>query len=168
MTDSIAIQALEDAVGRVNSMILLYDNLYNSDNSTDVPLNDYLPNLVDQIIVNFPNRSRVNTRLDIGAITLDSRKMHPVGLIVNELLTNIMKYAFKGREKGSIVIHAAMSGDRVRITVQDDGNGIPEGVDFGNSPGFGLMLVSSLTDQLKGSIRIERGNGTKIILDFEI
>lgn len=167
MTDSIAIRALEDAVSRVKSMMVLYDNLYNSDNSTDVPLNEYLPNLVDQIMENFPNSSMISTRLDIGAITLDSRKMHPVGLIVNEILTNIMKYAFKGRERGSIMIHAALSGDRVLIAVQDDGNGIPEGIDFRNSPGFGLMLVSNLTDQLKGNIRIERGNGTRIILDFE-
>lgn len=65
------------------------------------------------------------------------------------------------------MIHAALSGDRVLIAVQDDGNGIPEGIDFRNSPGFGLMLVSNLTDQLKGNIRIERGNGTRIILDFE-
>jgi two-component sensor histidine kinase len=78
-----------------------------------------------------------------------------------------VKYAFKGRSEGHIRIEAFERDGIVTLIIQDDGNGIPEGIDFDNSKGFGLMLVGLLTRQLNGIIRIERSLGTRIHLEFE-
>jgi len=78
-----------------------------------------------------------------------------------------MKYAFTGRDEGLISVSATLTGNHVYLLIQDNGNGIPESIDFENSPGFGLKIVGMLTKQIGGTIRIERQNGTKIILEFE-
>jgi two-component sensor histidine kinase len=79
-----------------------------------------------------------------------------------------MKYAFKERDSGLISVSATKVDGHVTISVQDDGSGIPESVSFENSTGFGLQLVYALTQQLNGMIRIERGNGTKVVLEFDV
>ncbi|PKL15147.1 MAG: hypothetical protein CVV49_21865 [Spirochaetae bacterium HGW-Spirochaetae-5] len=92
----------------------------------------------------------------------------PMGIIVNELLTNIMKYAFIGRESGIITVSAIKNENRVVISLGDNGRGIPESINFESSTGFGLNLVGMLTSQIGGSIRIERGGGTKFVLEFMV
>jgi two-component sensor histidine kinase len=88
-------------------------------------------------------------------------------MIINELLTNAMKYAFVGKPFGQIGVAAAMKGEMVSISIEDDGVGMPEAIDFAHSTGFGLGLVEMLTRQIGGNLRIERGNGTKIVLEFK-
>jgi len=90
-----------------------------------------------------------------------------LGILLNELLTNVMKYAFTGREAGILSVGASRSDGSVTITIQDDGIGMPETVNFDSSPGFGLTLVGILAKQLKGTIRVDRNNGTKLTLVFE-
>jgi PAS domain S-box-containing protein len=163
-----AISALEDAIARVRSMGLLYDKLYRSENFIELSIKDYLPSLIDEIISNFPNSKIVKVEKSIQDFVLDAKSIQTLGIIINELLTNIMKYAFKGREAGLITLIATNLQDHVSIVVQDNGNGIPESITFENTIGFGLLLISALTKQLKGTIRMERGNGTRFILEFEI
>jgi two-component sensor histidine kinase len=78
-----------------------------------------------------------------------------------------MKYAFKGRDNGLITVSATNADGHITISVQDDGIGTPESVSFENSTGFGLQLIYGLTQQLNGTIHIERGNGTKVVLEFD-
>ena len=87
--------------------------------------------------------------------------------MVNELLTNAMKYAFVGRSGGVISISATKTGRTVSVTVADDGVGIPDGVDLEHPTGFGLMMVGVLAKQMNGTVGIERGNGTTFIVQFE-
>jgi two-component sensor histidine kinase len=78
-----------------------------------------------------------------------------------------MKYAFTGRKNGIISVSARLDGALVRMAIADNGNGMPLSVDFENSTGFGLVLVAGLVKQICGTIRIERVEGTRIILEFE-
>jgi len=80
----------------------------------------------------------------------------------------VSKYAFTDSDNGLIVVSATKNSEQVTIFVQDDGIGIPESVSFDNSTGFGLQLVYALAQQLEGKIRIERGNGAKVELEFEV
>lgn len=159
-------RALEDANIRLGSMVVLYDKLYKSTNFGELSIKEYLDQLVDEIIVNFPNHGTVAVEKRIADLAVDAKKLQTLGIIVNELLTNIMKHAFAGRERGSISISADSIDGRITLVVSDDGKGIPKSVDFENSAGFGLTLVGLLTKQLQGTIRIERGRGTKIVLAF--
>lgn len=158
--------ALEDAANRVQSMSFLYDELYRSENFRIIAVRDYLSSLGCEIISNFPNSNSIKLETDIQDFVLDARKLQPLGIIVNELLTNAMKYAFKGKAGGRLSLSASKDGEQVKVVVEDDGIGMPEHVSFEDSTGFGLQLVNALAQQLKGDIRIERGNGTRVVLSF--
>ena len=166
ITNTTAITALEEAANRVNSMALLYDKLYKSSDYTEVSVKDYLTVLIDEILENFPNSSSIKVEKRIEDFELSTKRLQPLAIIVNELITNIMKYAFTGRQSGLITVTAKLLTNNPYISIEDNGNGLPESISFSNSTGFGLMLVRGLTEQLNGKIRIERENGTKIILEF--
>ncbi len=167
LSDKKAISAINDASSRVRSMMVLYDQLYKSVNSQKVSVLEYVPLLIKQIFNNFPHKNSVDLKISIEDFLLDAKKTFYFGIIINELITNIMKYAFINRTKGMINIHLSFKDNLVKLCIQDNGNGIPESIDFTHSPGFGLMLIGLLTNQLEGCIRIERNEGTKIILEFE-
>ena len=167
LVDPNAKAALEDAGLRVQSMKLLYEKLYEAPAFTEISVKDYLPALIGEIIANFPNKNLVRYSMDIDDFRLTTRIIQPLGIIVNELLTNIMKYAFQGRTSGVIKVSAKLNNSSVSLIVRDDGSGMPEHIDFDNSKGFGLKLVQALTTQLDGKISIERSEGTKIVLEFD-
>jgi PAS domain S-box-containing protein len=162
-----ASSALKDAAMRVQSMLLLYQKLFQIDRFSDVSMKAYLPPLVDEIVANFPDHTTISIEKNVEDFILDSRTVQPLGIIINELLTNIMKYAFVGRTHGKIIVSAALTENRVVLSLEDDGLGLPESIDFEHSTGFGLMLIGILVKQLAGSIRIDRGHGTKVVLEFE-
>jgi PAS domain S-box-containing protein len=157
---------LQDSAGRVESMMVLYDKLYRSENVSALPIKDYLPALVNEIVGIFPQRasSRIETILD--DFVLSERLLSPLGIIINELITNAMKYAFEGRSDGVITIVALKRDGLISISFQDNGVGLPETVTFQNSTGFGMQLIAMLVDQINGSIRIERERGTKFVIEF--
>jgi len=163
-----AILALDDAKNRIRSMSMLYDKLYRSQDYSELSIKDYLSLLVDEIIANFPNNQMVKMEKDVQDFILDVKRLQPLGIIINELLTNIMKYAFKGKDSGLIIVSVSKNNNHVMVSIIDDGIGIPESISFANSTGFGLQLVYALAQQLDGSIRIERVNGTKVILGFDV
>ncbi len=166
--DTPAAASLRDAESRVQSMIMLYDRLYCTENFRELSVKDYFVPLTEEIVGSFTHRSKIKINTDIEDFILNINKLTPLGIIVNELLTNMMKYAFVGRDSGVITLSASMKNDHVIIQVQDDGVGIPEDVDFHKPKGFGLELVNMLTEQIEGSIRIERGEGTKFVLEFTV
>ncbi len=158
--------ALQDAGGRLQSMYVLYEKLYRSSGFTELSLKDYIPALIDEIIGIFPNGDGVTVTIAIEDIPMDAKTLSTIGIIINEIITNAMKHAFPDRHSGKISVSASRSGSQVRLVVRDNGKGVPESVDLGTSSGFGLMLVNMLTQQLHGRIRMEREEGTAIILDF--
>ena len=160
--------SLRDAESRVQSMIMLYDRLYCTDNYRELSVKDYLQSLAEEIIGSFPNRGIVKIETSMEDFILNISLLTPLGIIVNELLTNMMKYAFKERESGVLKLSAAVENNSAKIVIQDNGIGIPESVSFENHSGFGLELVRLLVDQINGNIRIERGEGTKFMLEFEV
>jgi two-component sensor histidine kinase len=157
---------LKEVSQRVQSMGVIYNKLYQSPNYNDLSIKEYLSALTDQIISNFPNADSINVEKHIDDFIVKSKKLQPIGLIVNELLTNIMKYAFIGRSDRAISISAELKDGKGIISIYDNGVGMPVSVDFESSTGFGLKLIKLLSMQINGKIRIERENGTKVILEF--
>jgi two-component sensor histidine kinase len=160
--------ALADAANRMRAMQVLYENLYLSTDFQDISVPEYLHPLVDRIIRIFPNCGSVQIDAAIDEFTLDAKRASSVGIIFNELLTNIMKYAFPSGERGIIEISASLNERHAVFTVRDNGVGIPETIAIQNTTGFGLQLIGMLADQLDGSIRIERDKGTKFVLEFDV
>jgi len=166
MKNPVASSALEEAAGRIRSMAALYDKLYQSNDYGTISAKYYLGELIDEILSNFPITIPITVDKRIDDIVLDVKRVQTLSIIMNELLTNIMKYAFTNRERGTIFVSVSAKGKLLTMIIQDDGEGMPSTVDFKNSPGFGIMLVGALTDQLEGNIRIDRVEGTRITLDF--
>jgi len=160
-------EALKDTGRRVQSMMVLYDKLYQSTDFNELSVANYLSSLVDEIIANFPNCKSVKIVKKIDDFLLSVKKLQPLGIIINELLTNIMKYAFTGSSYGVITFNAEVAGNNVVIVIQDNGCGLPESINIGKTSGFGLMLVDILTVQLEATVKIERVNGTKFVIEFE-
>jgi len=167
LTEPSAVAALENAGGRIQSMMVLYDKLYMSTGYNNVSMMNYLPSLLDEILANLTINKPVKIVKKIDDFFLSAKQILPLGIIINELFTNIMKYAFINREDGIITIVATLNGNKALFIIEDNGRGIPEATDFENSTGFGLQLVQMLTQQINGTIRIERVSGTKIIIEFD-
>jgi two-component sensor histidine kinase len=162
------VTALEDVRARVRSMMLLYDKLCQFGAFDEISMGKYLPPLISEIVANFPGGASVRVVTDIDDFSLDVKKIQSIGILVNELLSNIMKHAFTGTMDGRVFVSAKIDGRHVVMVIKDNGVGMPDTFDFENSPGMGLLLVKGLVLQLAGSIRMERGKGTAFILEFDV
>lgn len=165
--DRAAKLALQDAEARIHSMSLLYDKLYRSGGRGELPIDSYLSALIDEILANFPNGRELRVEKHIQVFALDAERLQAIGIIVNEVITNAIKHAFKGCKGGSIAISAENNGGLVSISIQDDGPGIPDAVDLASPSGFGLQLIDGYAKQLKADLIVSRQNGTKVELSFK-
>jgi predicted ATPase/two-component sensor histidine kinase/PAS domain-containing protein len=168
ITSPEAAAVIQEAIGRVNSMRIIYDKLLLGAGYKDIPAKNYIESLVDAIVALFPDNTKVTVEKRIANFHLDAKRLFPLGLIINELITNMMKYAFIGKDNGLIKIFLTHVDKQVTLTISDDGVGLPEGFDMEESKGFGLMLVKMLGQQLGGSFSIETHNGTRSTLEFDI
>jgi two-component sensor histidine kinase len=157
-------ESLEVAKGRVYSMMALYDKLYRAQGSYSVSLRDYLSPLVDEIVANFPPAGSIQVEKEFSEAVIDVNKVQSLGIIVNELITNSLKYAFGPQTSGKIFVAVTVEGGRGRLVVWDDGVGLPPAL---SSQGFGLSLIQLLTENLRGQLKIEeRHPGTRVTIEF--
>jgi len=166
MQEPMAAAALMDAKSRLLSMGVLYDKLYRSDNVREMLVGDYLPSLVEEVVSLFVNSGSVNISASMEDFTLSAKLLSTLGIIINELATNAMKYAFPEERPGTITLAASVIDERVVIVFEDDGIGLPTSIDCQNAGGFGLKLVGILVSQLNGTLSIERTHGTRYVIGF--
>lgn len=159
---------LNDAIGRINGMQILYERLLISNEYTATSVKDYFNNLIDEIINLLSNNQIITIEKNIENIKIDTKELFPLGIILNEMLTNTLKYAFIGRDSGSIEISIKENKGNMILSVQDNGNGLPEGFNISKSKGFGLRLIKMLSQQLGGSFSMSNHIGTKSVIKFSI
>jgi two-component sensor histidine kinase len=157
-----------DSQGRVKTMALIHEKLYRSENLSEVNFSDYVDSLTRYMLSTISgNRERITVKQDIDDILLGVDIAIPCGLIINELVTNSLKYAFPDGKGGEIAVSCKKRCDgRISLTVGDNGVGIANHVDIENSETLGMQLVNSLIGQLDGTMRIERERGTRFTLEF--
>jgi PAS domain S-box-containing protein len=163
-----ALSALQDALGRVDCMRVLYDSLLLSHDLKEVPARHYIMNIAESLMKLFNAKLRVTMEEDAGDLVIGGEKLFPLGVIVEELITNIMKYAFAENETGLISISLRREGNSAILSVHDNGRGLPEDFDIGRSTGFGLTIVQMLCRQLKAEFRIESSHGTRCVIGFPV
>jgi two-component sensor histidine kinase len=142
-------------------MRLLYDKLYLSENFHELAVKAFFPPLVEEILGVFMPEPPVFTSFDLEDFVLSANIVSPLAIIINELTTNSVKYAFEGRTDRKIRLQARKSGSTVTLIHEDNGIGMPASVNLEKSTGFGMQLVGMLVQQIDGTIDIDRQGGTK-------
>ncbi len=158
--DSEAGQALTEAKNKIHGMLILYDKLYRSADFKNVSVREYLGSLVAEIASVFPNSGAVGLRVDVEDIQLDTKALFPLGIMLNEIITNSFKYAFPPPtpEEAEIAVTVVRNPEgKIEVAVRDNGTGFRK--DAGG-PGFGLNLVEELAKQLKASMEADTESGT--------
>ncbi len=160
--------ALQDAISRIQSMRVLYEKLLLSKDIHEISIKNYAESLIDSLVMFFDPEKNIIIEKHFANFEVDARKAVSIGIIINELLTNVFKYAFKNRDSGMVSVSIDKEGNRVTLIIQDNGIGIDERIDANKYPGFGLTIVKMLVEQLKGTYSLANDNGTKSIIQFEI
>ncbi|MCI0695685.1 PAS domain S-box protein [candidate division KSB1 bacterium] len=166
--DEQAGEMFKESRNRVKSMALIHEKLYQSKDLARIDFADYIRHLTAYLLRSYSVHSHgVNLKVDVDKILLDIDTAIPCGLIINELVSNSLKHAFPQGTAGEIRIglHENPDGKMILI-VGDNGAGLPTEIDFRNTESLGLQLVSTLTDQLDGTLELDRSQGTtfKILL----
>ncbi len=161
ITDEKILAAIRESQNRVKAMALVHEKLYQAENIAQINLDDYTRFLGTGLIQFYGAKSRgITLTTDIRDIHVDINMAIPLGLIINELISNSLKYAFPDREKGEIFISVLKENHTLSVLVKDDGIGIPADLDWRNTESLGLRLVISLVEQLNGSIELDQSAGT--------
>jgi PAS domain S-box-containing protein len=157
---------IKDAAWRVQSMMLLYDKLYQSESINELNIKDYIPPLIEEIAGIFDPRVQVKRKIIVDDIVLNAKTISALGIIINELITNSMKYAFNNVSDGLIYLEVAQKDNEVTVIYHDNGPGLPESFSFDDSEGFGMQLINMLVRQINGTIEVEKGESGRIIIRF--
>jgi PAS domain S-box-containing protein len=154
--------ALAETTARIRAMAKLYDLFYESETLTNVPLDEYC----SRVVAAFQLPAHISFQQSYDSIIVPTKIAAPVGLILTELITNAIKYAFLQQESGVIVVSLKKKENTAVLCIEDNGIGIPEEFDIAGSNSVGLIIVQKLAEQIQGSVRIERSNGTRCTVEF--
>ena len=170
LADPQARAVFDDCQRRIQAMALVHEALYQSRSLARVHVGDYARRLaVDLLRAQSVELERLRLTVEADEVWLPAEKAVPCGLILNELLTNCVKHAFPGGRAGEIRLAVrADAGAQVTLLVGDDGVGYPPAVDLRQTDSLGLQLVCLLTEQLGGTIALERQGGTAVTVRFSV
>ncbi len=168
--DEMVIEAFRDSQHRVKSMALVHEKLYQSEDMISVDFADYIQNLANYLFGAYSVGDKdISLKLDVDNVFLGMDTAVPLGIIINELVSNALKHAFLERESGEICVclKKEEKGNCFSLTVKDNGKGFPEEIDFRETDSLGLQLVTNLVDQIEGSIELNTtGEGTEFRIRF--
>jgi PAS domain S-box-containing protein len=187
------LKAFKESQDRVICMALIHEELYKSRDMSVLDFANYLQKLTENLLSSYTVKNEsINLKLNLEQVYLGMDTAIPLGIIVNELVSNSLKYAFLIRKEGEISISlyknenhekvyeimyekpadSGTSGSKSErylqytLIVADNGRGIPEEVDFENTDSLGLQLIRVLVDQIEGHLELERDGGTKFKINF--
>ncbi|GMQ25465.1 hypothetical protein Aoki45_21470 [Algoriphagus sp. oki45] len=155
-----------ESQNRVQSMGMIHQNLYQGENLAAIEMKNYFINLGSYIIDSFDASNRISLDVRMDTFELDVDRAIPIGLIVNELITNSLKYAFPDNRIGEITISLKEDQDHLYLKVADDGKGINKKESV-QGTGFGTQLVGLLTKQLDGKMTLSTQHGTEVYFEFK-
>ncbi|MGQ0737677.1 MAG: histidine kinase dimerization/phosphoacceptor domain -containing protein [Bacteroidota bacterium] len=160
--DSEAVDAVKDSRNRVLSMALIHQSLYQEGDLQSIHVPDYIDKLCDSLFSSYnisPDKIKLVKHIQPLSINVDT--LIPAGLILNELITNSLKYAFPSGKTGTVTITVKEVPDALLLQVEDDGVGLPAAFASDEKSSFGFKMIHSFLQKLKGQLQISSDNGTK-------
>ena len=168
LKDIAALEAIKESQHRINAISLIHKKLYQSENFSVVNMKTYIIEVVDYLAENLDPIHHINFTLSIDLIRLNVGQAVPLGLIINEAVTNAVKYAFSEKNKGNIKINMHHAGsEKIELTICDDGIGLSSNMDWRNTQSLGMNLMQGLSKQLDGCFNIINNNGLLVSLIFK-
>ncbi|MBL7936574.1 MAG: PAS domain S-box protein [Bacteroidia bacterium] len=165
--DAYALNLLKECQNRIKSMAFIHESLYQTKNFESVNFSEYVTTLSKNLVHTYSiNTKKIKLILTLDDLFLSLDASIPCGLIINEIISNSLKYAFPNNRDGIIFVTLRVNKKKVSIDVGDNGVGIQETVDIKNTQTLGLQLVDTLVDQLNGTLKLIRKNGTTFSIEF--
>ncbi|MPR37265.1 histidine kinase dimerization/phosphoacceptor domain -containing protein [Salmonirosea aquatica] len=170
--DTTALAAIRESQNRVQAMALIHQKLYQSDHLSTVDMAEYINEVVNYLLESFNCQLSIQTVLNVVPLQIDVNLAIPLGLIINEAITNSLKYAFpqpmySAENPGVIYITLRSEGEHIcQLLIQDNGVGLPAGFDPNETSTLGLTMIQGLSRQIGGKLHIERESGVGIRLNF--
>ena len=167
--DKKTLDILRESQNRVKSMSFIHENLYRTKDFNKIDFTEYIENLTKSMIHSYQySENNISLILDLDNVLLSIDISIPCGLIINELLSNALKYAFPIKKTGTILISVKkQSNKRIQIIVEDNGVGYTKGLDSENEGSLGMLLVRTLIEQIDGKIELLKHSGTKYLITFD-
>lgn len=166
LKNDVAVSAINDSQQRIQAMLLIHQRLYKSNNLSSVRIQEYIYELVDSLSDSY-NNSQVRFQLQVAPVEFDLAHCIPLGLILNEAITNAFKYAFPDKREGVITITLASSANnRYHLIIQDNGVGLPPDFNMQQSDSMGINLMRGLVHEIGGSFTLSGNDGTRIEISF--
>jgi two-component sensor histidine kinase len=160
-----ALTAIHDSQHRVHAMSLIHQKLYSSENVSSIDMTNYIRELTSYLGESFNTGQRIRFEFDIEPLEMDVSQAVPLGLILNEAITNSIKYAFPGDRSGSVSISLSnTSANHYLLSISDNGVGVAPGIKKAGS--LGMSLMKGLSEDLDGNFSIENNKGTTIQISF--
>ncbi len=161
------LEVFKESQNRIKSMALIHEKLYQSEDLTKIDFPEYIRSLVYYLFKSYAvDYASITHIINVEEVFFDIDISIPCGLIINELISNSLKYAFPDGRKGEIKIDLYTEGEKSILKISDNGIGLPEGVNFKNTETLGLRLVNILVNQIDGKMELNNTNGTSFKIEF--
>ena len=167
--DEDVIEIFKESQNRIKSMAFVHQRLYQHDNLKKINFGDYPETLASDIFKSYViNPDQITLDIDTEDVTLDIDTAIPLGLILNELISNSLKYAFPDGRNGKLIVKSYLKDNKYSLIVSDNGIGLPKGLDYKKSDSLGLKLIYSLSDQIGAEVKVNTTDGTRFEIIFEV
>ena len=172
VSDPSLVQVLEESQSRISTMSYIHESLYRNADFSSISFAEYLDRLSTNLVNSYSTPGcKVNYKPNLQDVKLPLEQAIPCGLIVNELVSNVLKYAFKDRKEGDFVLNVSEKGNKVEIEVADNGVGLPDNFEERKNDSLGIYLIYALIEQLRGEIKIESTTqgrkGSSFLISFD-
>lgn len=165
--DTETLEVLKESQNRIKSMSYIHETLYQTSDFGSIEFSDYISVIVRNLIHSYITDSPVNYTPKLDRLCLGLDQAIPCGLIINELVSNAMKYAFEKVDNPELIVEFCEDKGHLKIRVKDNGIGLPKDFAYEDSNSLGIQLVYSLVEQLDGELEINADSGTEFIIRFE-
>ncbi|MGA1865165.1 MAG: sensor histidine kinase, partial [bacterium] len=170
VNDEYVKKVYQESNNRITAMALVHEILYQSEDLAEIDLNEYIIHIVKNILKVFGTPAKhIDFKTEGDMINLGINQAVPIGLVLNEIISNSLKHAFKEAEKGEIrICSRLLENNEIELIISDNGRGIPDHIDYRNTKTLGLKLITGLIEkQIKGALDLSRNAGTRYAIRFK-
>ncbi|MCW9705618.1 PAS domain-containing sensor histidine kinase [Fodinibius salsisoli] len=167
--DEKLLNKLRESQARIQSIAMVHEKLYSSDSFSEIAIDQYIKDLVERIVSSMANFNKnIRMQYDMDPVTLTVGQAIPCGLILNELITNCFKHAFKDQQEGQIWTVLKRKDENLHLVVKDNGSGLADDFDIHTESSLGMTLINTLIQQLNGELSVSTNGGSNFEITFEI